>query len=309
MRNSYSAYPKIYTLGHPYIRDLFEDEVVITEKIDGSQFSFGVFNGILHCRSKGQELDLDNPNGMFEDAVLVVKKYLKHKLRDGWTYRGEYLRKPKHNTLAYDRIPKNHIILFDINDAWEHYVHYDEMVAEGKRLGLEAVPMIFRGMIHKSEPLCKIIDRLSILGGQQIEGIVIKNYLRYGRDGKQLMGKYVSERFKEQHNKNRKAKNNRDIISEIISRLKTEARWDKQVQHLKERGELLNEAKDIGRLIKELRVDLREECEEQIKSWLFEWAYPKIEHGVSGGIAEWYKNKLLEQQFEGEEECQNISQT
>ena len=36
------SYPKIYNLGHKYLEELFLDDVLIEEKIDGSQISFGV---------------------------------------------------------------------------------------------------------------------------------------------------------------------------------------------------------------------------------------------------------------------------
>jgi ATP-dependent RNA circularization protein (DNA/RNA ligase family) len=36
------SYPSIYALGHRAIRELFDGPVVVEEKIDGSQFSFGV---------------------------------------------------------------------------------------------------------------------------------------------------------------------------------------------------------------------------------------------------------------------------
>ena len=41
------SYSKVYQIGHKVIRDIFNDEVLIEEKIDGSQFSFGVIDGVL----------------------------------------------------------------------------------------------------------------------------------------------------------------------------------------------------------------------------------------------------------------------
>ncbi len=70
------------------------------EKVDGSQFSFGIFNGEIKCRSKGAQLVIDAPEKMFIPAVNVVRE-LAPLLKDGWTYRGEFLGRPKHNTLCY----------------------------------------------------------------------------------------------------------------------------------------------------------------------------------------------------------------
>ena len=102
---SWGSYPKVYALGHAAIGELLLDRVIVQEKIDGSQFSFGVFDGELHVRSKGKEIEPSAPEKMFNDAILAVIER-KDKLQPGWTYRAEYLRTPHHNHLNYDRIPK-----------------------------------------------------------------------------------------------------------------------------------------------------------------------------------------------------------
>ena len=40
-----TSYPKVYQLGHKAVLDIFSGPVVIQEKIDGSQFSFGLVGG------------------------------------------------------------------------------------------------------------------------------------------------------------------------------------------------------------------------------------------------------------------------
>ena len=64
-----NSYPKIYNIGHKYILDLFNEEVSVQEKIDGSQISFGVIDGELCARSKGKDLVLDAPEKMFNKAI------------------------------------------------------------------------------------------------------------------------------------------------------------------------------------------------------------------------------------------------
>ena len=106
-----SAFPKIFTLGHQCIKSIFEDDVEVTEKIDGSQFSFGILNSQLFCRSKGVQQQIDCPDKLFIQATEYVKS-IEYKLPNNIIFYGEYLKNPHHNTLTYDRIPKNHIILF-----------------------------------------------------------------------------------------------------------------------------------------------------------------------------------------------------
>lgn len=289
---SYHRYPSIWNLGHRNIRDIFEDEVLIEEKIDGSQFSFGVFQGEIRCRSKGAQLNSEYPEKMFSLGVETVKQL---DLKDGWTYRAEYLQKTKHNSLAYDRIPGGHLIIFDINTAEETYLDYDSKKKEADRIGLECVPLLFKGKVESVEKLLDLLNTVSILGGQKIEGFVVKNYFKFTEEKKAMMGKYVSEAFKEVHTKEWSKTNpgTGQIIENLIAKYRTPARWDKAIQHLKEAGKLDNSPKDIGLIIKEVGNDILKECEDEIKADLFEWAFSKMRRGCVAGIAEHYKEKLL----------------
>jgi hypothetical protein len=299
-----NSYPKIYAIGHPAIADMFNDPVIIEEKIDGSQFSFGVYSGELKARSRNSEINLDAPEKMFSKGIEVIKG-LKDKLLPEWTYRGEYLRSPKHNTLVYERHPNNHIILFDLmSPNVEDYVSREDLEKEAQRLGLECVPVLYKGEVSKPEDIQKLLETKSILGDVYVEGIVVKNHKRFGKDGKPLFGKYVSEAFKEAHT-TRWGKANpssKDIKQELIDAYRLEARWNKAVFRLRDQGLLENSPKDIGLLAKEIPSDIRSECEEEIKEVLFKHFWKDIQRGVIRGMPEWYKNQLLEGQFKNEEE-------
>lgn len=294
--SSWHSYPSIYAMGHKAIEELLLDEVLVEEKVDGSQFSFGRFNGDLRVKSKGKEMVPESPEKLFTQAVATAASL---PLKDGWTYRGECLQKPKHNALAYERTPKGNVILFDINTDEERYLSYEEKKAEAERLGLEIVPIMFHGKINSAEEVLKFLETTSILGGQKIEGVVIKNYSRFGRDKKVLMGKYVSEAFKEVHKKEWGESNPKqgDIIVRIINQYKTDARWQKAVQHIAERGELEGSLRDIGKLIPEVKEDIKKECTEEIKTILYQFAIDAILRGCCGGLPEWYKKQLMDKQF------------
>jgi hypothetical protein len=300
--SSWHSYPQIFALGHRYLEHLLDDPVLVEEKIDGSQFSFGRFEGELRIKSKGKEMLVDAPEKMFQKAVDTVKTL---DLHDGWTYRGEYLSKPKHNSLSYDRTPKNNIIIFDINDAEESYLEYYKKKEEAQRIGLEIVPKLFYGILENNK-ISEWLETPSILGGQKIEGIVIKNYKQFGKDKKVLMGKYVSEAFKEVHKAEWKESNpgQGDIVQRIINMLKTPARWDKGIQHLRELGQLDDSPKDIGKLLNEIKADISKECTEEIKDELLKWAIGNILRGCIAGFPEYYKQQLTSKQFETDEPCQ-----
>jgi hypothetical protein len=302
MFDSWHSYPSVFALGHRMIKDLFCEDVLLEEKVDGSQFSFGVFvlDGMpeLRCRSKGCQLNVELPEKMFQNAVDTAKE-LFPVLKTGWTYRAEYLQKPKHNALAYERIPNKHLIVFDINTGEEEYMSYEQKAEECKRIGLECVPKIFEGKISEPNIILDFLNNISILGGQKIEGVVIKNYKRFGQDKKALMGKYVSEAYKEVHSAEWRNANptGGDIIQQIILHYKTPARWNKAIQHLREKGLLESSPRDIGLLMKECQQDLEKECLDDFKEILLKWAKPHILRGCVAGLPEWYKKELLKQHF------------
>lgn len=294
------GYPEVFALGHKAIEGIFDDEVLIEEKIDGSQFSFGNIDGELVCKSKGRIQFVEAPDSMFRLAIESVKTL---DLHPNWTYRCEYLSKPKHNTLAYNRVPIKNLILFDIDTGLESYMSYENKKVEAERLGLEIVPQIYYGMVKDFAMLQEFLQKESILGGQKIEGVVIKNYSRFGKSKKVFMGKYVSEAYKEVHDKDWKVTNpsGNDFIILLIEKYRTEARWQKSIQHLKEEELLENSPRDIGILIKEIASDIIKECEDEIKETLYLHFIPVIKRGITKGFPEFYKDKLaMDSFFEGE---------
>jgi len=296
MSASWSSYPKIYNVGHAAIRDLFAEDVVVEEKVDGSQFSFGRFDGELKCRSKGKEQH-EAPDKMFQRAVEIVGAM---DLMDGWTYSGELLNKPKHNTLTYDRTPKLGIVLFDIRVGEETYLSYAGKESEAARLGLEVVPILFEGRVLAIDTLMDLLERESFLGGPKIEGFVVKNYVRFTRDGKAVMGKFVSEAFKEKHGKDFRKRNpsQGDVVRYLCERYRTEARWDKAIQHLRDDGKLEGSPRDIGALIKEIQDDLFKEEADDMKEILFKRSFPQVSRATVAGFPEYYKRKLAESAFD-----------
>lgn len=284
-------YPQIYGLGHNAILDLFEGPVLVEEKIDGSQISFGMFDGELQIRSKNIQIHPEAVTSLFTAAVDVIVK-LAPFLIPNWIYRGEYLAKPKHNCLAYDRIPKNHIILYDINSSLqEAYLSYTDKAKEADRLGLEVVPVLFNGTISSLEFTEELLKTHSCLGDVLIEGVVVKNYAIYTSDKKVAMGKFVSKKFKERNQANWKAGKG-NVVLKLIEELHSERRWEKAIERRRDSGELLNTPQDIGPLLKAINLDILKEEKEAIMQRLFKEAWPKIAKGITTGFPEWYKQLL-----------------
>lgn len=270
--------------------------------VHNSQFSMAVIDSELHCRSKNAEVSVNDP-GMFDKAVETAWSLFEAELlMPDAIYRCEYLRIPKHNSLAYSRVPKRNLIVFDIVCGPENYLSYENMVFHcDENLGLECVPQFQYGSFDK-EYLDELMQRDSVLGGSLVEGLVIKNYSQWGKDGKALMGKYVSERFREVHREEWRQSNptGKDIIGRLQQKYRTTARWEKALMHLREQGLITDEPKDIGLLIKTVQQDVEQECEDLIKQELWSAAWPHIKRRLGAGLPEWYKDRLVCKQFQEE---------
>jgi len=292
------GYPTIYQVGHRAISGIFNGDVIVEEKIDGSQFSFGILDGELTCKSKGKMQFIDSPDKMFNKAIETVKE-LEPLLHPGWTYRGEYLQSPKHNALAYDRVPAKHIIIYDIDTGLESYMSPEEKKVEAARLGLEVVPVLMSGKIEDHEAFNNLLETKSVLGNVTVEGVVVKNYSLFTMEKKVAMAKYVSEKYKEVHSEEWKKSNPScsGYTEKLIYTYKTEARWQKAVQHAKENGLIDGSPKDIGILLREIGVDVDKECESEIKEKLYNHYWPKIQRGITAGFPEWYKEQLAKGAF------------
>lgn len=295
------AYGKIYNLGHICLEKLFSGPVVVEEKVDGSQFSFGVKNGRLFMRSKGAAVLPETINGLFAPSARTVQDLFEAgKLVEGWTYRGEAMCRPKHNTLEYGRAPRGNIALFDVDTGEERYVTRADKERIAENLGVEVVPVLYQGEVTSSSQLAELMERESFLGGCKIEGFVVKNYAHLDpKMLKLLMGKHVSEAFKEANGVDfaKRYPTATDFVDQLAGAYRTDARWQKAVQRLHESGAATNEPKDIGPLIKSVRDDIAEECEEEIKNRLWAHFKDQIFRTATRGLPEWYKGKLMELQF------------
>lgn len=318
MSGAISSYPKIWQIGHRAIDGIFNSPVAVQEKVDGSQISFAKIGDRLHIRSKGavivdgaREIENLSVDGMFNLGVQHIAAVY-DKLPEEVVFRGEYLNRPKHNTLTYDRVPAQNIVIFDAQPVFDvssfwNPAYVSDLAAD---LGFEVVPTFFTGKIGSVGELFELLEHESFLGGPKIEGVVVKNYEKFTEQfGHPMFGKYVSEAFKESHLKDWKGRNpgTADVVTNLIGVYKTEPRWQKAVQHLREQGRLKEEPADIGPLMKELAEDLMAECKDEIMDELWKHFGKKVIRGVQGGFAEWYKEQLAMSAFPSEPAFENVA--
>lgn len=285
-------YPKVNAITHRDCARIFDDPVVVQEKIDGSQFKFGIVEGKLRFWSRSREiLETDNRGvtGLFGPAVAHIKSLPLERLFENVIYCGETLAKAKHNLIAYDRLPKGHVVLFDAyNLDRDQYFARGPLESLAHNIGVDIVAELFRG---ESDPLQleELLNGSSQLGGI-LEGVVVKNY------HKNIFGKIVAPQFREIKGLPPKPRKKQDgfagLCETFANRFGGEARKHKAVQHLREAGTLVGANDDIGPLIKELMKDVEEECREEISNELWAVAWPLICKKLGPSMAQWYKEKL-----------------
>ena len=307
------SFPKIFHLGTKYVSDIFKEEVEITEKLDGSHFRFCLDkDNNIEMWGRQAQIFLENADGNFKPVAEWVHS-IKNKLEPGIIYYGETLSKPRHNVLNYSSTPKNHFCLFGFS-TWGNslFAQHPILKSMAEHLDCDVVPLIYKGVLSDEVHggingfIDQLLDRESYLGGVKIEGVVIKNLQRTAiltgtpADPKVILpimcAKFVCEDFKEKHEANRVEykESYRDRISLLFESYRTNARWNKAVQHLKEAGELLDDPKDIGKLVNEIQSDIIQECKEEIKEELWNLTIKLYKGSFTHGFPEWYKRKLLD---------------
>lgn len=291
-----SSYGKVWSYDDRAVREMFPPDTIvdIEEKVDGSQFSVSVDgDGQLHMRSKGAEL-FPESNKQFASAIESAEAFA-HLLIEGYTYRFEHLRKPKHNTLLYGRVPRRNLVLYDVEDRMGSPRERGLVDAAAIDLEVDTAPLIYSGPLPSRDEIETMLDRDSFLGGCKVEGVVIKaRNLRHLQDGKPLKAKVVADWFKEKNAKDWKVRNPGagDVAIEIGAQFDNPARFAKAVQRLRDCGQAKGGFQDIGPLLRDLGVDLREERGDEIKEALLKHFWPKIQRRAARGFVEWYMAEL-----------------
>lgn len=285
------GYGKVRHFGYREVQDIFTSKVEVQEKIDGSQFSFGMFDGVVHCRSKNNARDLSTEGGLFGPSIQAVQKLA---LPEGFLFRAEAICREKHNKLAYERVPKCNVVVYDVYRG-EDRLGPDARDALCHKIGLEPVQVHFVGEVSR-EGAGEFIGRPSQLGGIQ-EGVVIKSYSLKDPDGVLLKAKIVGAEFQEMTGqvKLRKRATPDAVVTALTERYRTNARWDKAIQHLTEDGKLVGAPKDIGPLCAEIHRDFDEECQEEVKQYLYDHFGKQMKKNLLFGFAQYYNRRLTEE--------------
>jgi len=175
------------------LKYIFNEAVVVEEKIDGWQISFGVFEGERWIKTKNV-LSTEGDE-IWQPLQTLWESLLDLGLHEEWTYRGEFIDRHRMHKITYDTIPRGQVIIWDIDKASGDYLMPEQKLFEAIRVGFDCVVPVFVGHIKAVTRLPSLVPKTSVLGGR-VEGIVVKNYYRQ-HNKKLLKGKYIVPEFRD----------------------------------------------------------------------------------------------------------------
>lgn len=133
--------------------------VVVTEKMDGENTT--IYSDHCHARS------IDSKHKPYHSWLLSYISSFQHQIPDDWRICGEYLY-AKHS-IGYDNLP-SYLMVFSIWDETNTCLSWDDTVELCADLGLEHVPVIYKG--EYDEELIKKLAKETVEKGG--EGIVVR---------------------------------------------------------------------------------------------------------------------------------------
>jgi hypothetical protein len=302
-------YPKILHIGAPLVSTIFDNEVEVTEKVDGSQCRIELTEDSVMVGSKNQGIADHN---MFEIAHDQGERI--HKETD-WRTLGskvtlfcEFLNKPNHNTIKYDRVPLNNLYLFGamVGDTQDHMIT-GGLIEMAKHLEIDPPNVIICGLVESVEELKEFMTHQSYLGGSAVEGVVIKNYNRtydplqvHSQEyiGYPMAAKYVREDFKISNAKQWNTIDRKKGVDAIVDMFLIGDRFQKAIQHLDEEGKITYTKKDLQHLIPEFFNDLMDEKKEVMTGMIMGDVFKALKKRANAYVVSSWIDHLAERQFD-----------
>ncbi len=167
--SSYFKYPRTFHIPGSNISnddkvhddiDFFVDkEIVITEKMDGENFT--MYNDYCHARS------LDSESHPSQSWIRNYHNTIKCNIPNGWRVCGEYMYAT--HAIEYDNL-KSYFLVFSIWDEYNECLSWQDTQIWCELLELELVPVIYKGRFSLNS-LTNVIKSFS---GSNAEGFVIR---------------------------------------------------------------------------------------------------------------------------------------
>ncbi|UNA01647.1 putative RNA ligase [Bacillus phage vB_BcgM] len=304
MTNSFEQkhYTKVIRYGKSGTQGLLNpgDEIVIYEKVDGSNASFAQDTGLEKVRRFSRKLELTEEWGLNGFVEWTIDSIDGQALLPDVLYFGEWTAPHK---VRYAEEFTRTFFLFDLYDTkTKKYLPYGNVEEEAKRLGLKLAPVLYEGEFISFEHLMSFVGQTKLggnVGGQAGgEGIVVKKV----NDKDQVFLKLVDEAFLEVHNstgsrqKAPKDPNKASAERAFVAATVTEARVDKILYKLSDEGVLPDVLviQDMGDILKAAGNVVYEDIMEEEASELLPDEYEKkeVRRAVGGVLPQIVKQVL-----------------
>lgn len=277
--------------------------VVIREKIDGSNFT--VFNDgdKLHFYNKNKEILIDKQNESVWAFTIEALKNRSDLFRLGFTYHCEALRKTRSSHLKYRRIPRYHIICYEIVLPTGLNATPEEMDEILLNTGIEQAPVLWKHNnklldehINQISDLVSKIDSMESCLGNNAEGVVLNVLNRRNNKGKisTFRLKFVATHMKERKNLYfvqpvfDSFDDNQTIIA-IGDMFNVIPRFNKGIQRLEDQGVPFS----LPGLTADLDKDLEEERKQEIMEMLWSRCWPTIKKAARSSLVNYLKEQNL----------------
>ena len=181
----------------PKFAEAFEkgDYIVVQEKIDGANFSirYDSETNTIAAFSRKRQLGLENNlRGALEWSQKLDVDLVKSVLGNNLVLFTEWLVR---HTVVYPQDKYQQAYCYDIYDVEnEKYLTQDIVEQKVRELGLIYVPVFYRGEFTSWDDLKQFVGKTE-MGGEQGEGIVVKNQTKLNHPKLTFYTKLVSESF------------------------------------------------------------------------------------------------------------------
>lgn len=143
--------------GAPFIRSLFSDFVIISEKLNATRFCFErTDTGLIFYKKDGKITSIDRTmSSLYEDPINYIESLsddILNRLPIGFIYGLRYFYTNTPANISYDRLPMNGLILTDIKNTKGKIID-DPSILNGisDLLMVEKPPIIWYGKLDESQ--------------------------------------------------------------------------------------------------------------------------------------------------------------
>lgn len=201
-RMEFIKYQHVERLGNIEVEGLLDGLCHVFPKIDGTNGSIWVDNGIIKAGSRNRELSVEKDNAGFYEWALEqqnIKEFL-GKYPNLRLY-GEWL--VPHTLKTYIDTAWRNFYVFDVLNG-KDYLPYEEYTTILDEFGINYIPALCTIKNASEDEFYNFLDSNTFLirdGAGTGEGIVIKNYSYKNKFGRTTWAKIVKNDFKEQNKK------------------------------------------------------------------------------------------------------------